>query len=433
MSSRSLIVLPDDAATPILEAIGGAKKTLRIKMFVFSDPALIDAVIAAHRRGVKVQVMLNPERRSGEEDNEATRRKLSKAGVAVKDSNPAVDLTHEKSMVADDAVAFVKSLNWATKNLTETRDYAVVTDHKHEVGEIVEGFEADWERQKFDPGAEAHLIWCPINGRDRIARFIDAAKHTLFVQNERYQDAVILERLVRAAERGVKVHVMARPPHSLKKEKLVEGVGGLRILDDVGIKIHKLKGLKLHGKMLLADGVAAIVGSINLAPGSASTRSRRSTGTTPTRSTSRTRDSSRISRTVRRARREGSPSTPTRRRSRRRRRRRIRRPRGRPRRRRPPRRAGRPLRRRRRAPPGRRRSRSPRSREGRRRSRGAAYELIERPPDRIPLTASTRRSRIFRSLPTSASVAAKRTLSPWNSKRSTASRSSGTRPRSPAR
>ncbi len=272
MPSRSLIVLPDDAATPILEAIGKAKKMLRIKMFVFSDPALLDAVIAAHERGVRVQVMLNPERRSGEEDNEATRRKLSKAGVAVKDSNPAVDLTHEKSMVADDAVAFVKSLNWATKNLTETRDYAVVTDHRHEVGEIVEGFEADWERQAFDPGSDARLIWCPINGRDRIAQFIDAAKHTLFVQNERYQDAVILERLVRAAERGVKVHIMARPPHSLKKEKLVEGVGGLRILDDVGIKIHKLKGLKLHGKMLLADGIAAIVGSINLAPGSFDSR-----------------------------------------------------------------------------------------------------------------------------------------------------------------
>lgn len=272
MSSRSLIVLPDDAATPILEAISGAKKSLRIKMFVFSDPALIDAVVDAHQRGVKTQVMLNPERRSGEEDNEPTRRKLAKAGISVKDSNPAVELTHEKSMVVDDVVAFVKSLNWATKNLTETRDYAVVTDHKHEVGEIVQCFEADWERAKFHPGTEARLIWCPINGRDRIAEFIDTAKHTLFVQNERYQDAVILERLVRAAVRGVKVHVMARPPHSLKKDKLVEGVGGLRILDDVGIKIHKLKGLKLHGKMLLADGVAAIVGSINLAPGSFDSR-----------------------------------------------------------------------------------------------------------------------------------------------------------------
>jgi phosphatidylserine/phosphatidylglycerophosphate/cardiolipin synthase-like enzyme len=272
MASRSLIVLPDDAATPILEAIGKAKKTLRVKMFVFSDPALVDAVIDAHKRRVKVHVMLNPERRSGEEDNEATRKTLEKAGIEVKDSNPAVDLTHEKSMVVDDEVVFVKSLNWATKNLTETRDYAVVTDHRHEVEEVVACFEADWHRKKFEPGEKARLIWCPINGRDRLARFIDEAKHTLFVENERYQDAVILERLVRAAERGVKVHVLARPPHTLKKEKLVEGVGGLRILDDVGIKIHKLKGLKLHGKMLLADGVAAIVGSINLAPGSFDSR-----------------------------------------------------------------------------------------------------------------------------------------------------------------
>jgi phosphatidylserine/phosphatidylglycerophosphate/cardiolipin synthase-like enzyme len=88
------------------------------------------------------------------------------------------------------------------------------------------------------------------------------------VQNERYQDAVIIERLVRAARRGVKVHVMARPAHTLKREKLVEGVGGLRILDDIGVKVHKLKHLKLHGKLLVADGVAAIVGSINFAAGS---------------------------------------------------------------------------------------------------------------------------------------------------------------------
>lgn len=270
--SRSLIVLPDDSAQPILDAIGGAKKSLRIKMFVFSDPALMDAVIAARRRGVTARVMLNPARRSGEEDNEETRRKLSHADVEVIDSNPAVDLTHEKSMVVDDATAFVKSLNWATKNLTETRDYAVVTLHGHEVDEIVECFEADWHRKPFNPGDKAHLIWCPINGRERIARFIDEAKHTLFVQNERYQDAVIIERLVRAARRDVKVHVMARPPHKLKVEKLIEGVGGLRILDDVGVKIHKLKGLQLHGKMMLADGAAAIVGSINLAPGSFDSR-----------------------------------------------------------------------------------------------------------------------------------------------------------------
>ncbi|HEV3060426.1 MAG TPA: phospholipase D-like domain-containing protein [Vicinamibacterales bacterium] len=265
---RSLIVLPDDSAKPIIAAINGAARTLRVKMFVFSDRALLRAVIAAKRRGVKVRVMLNPARRSGEQDNEATRKALERAGVEVKDANPAFDLTHEKSMVVDDETAFVESLNWATKNFTETRDYAVVTRRRQDVAEIIEGFEADWHRHAFASLRTSHLVWCPGPGRGQICRFIDEARHRLFVQNERFQDMVIIEHLVRAAQRGVKVDIMVRPPHTLKRDKLVEGVGGLRIMDDVGIKIHKLKHLRLHGKMMIADGTAAIVGSINFAAGS---------------------------------------------------------------------------------------------------------------------------------------------------------------------
>jgi cardiolipin synthase len=237
-------------------------------MFLFSDPALLGAVIAAHERGVNVRVMLNASRRDGEDTNKPVRRALEKAGIAVNNGNPVFRVTHEKSMVADEAIGFVTSLNWATENLTKTRDYAVSTTHPKEVREIVSCFEADWQRRPFTPGEGVHLIWCPSDGRERLARFIDDARHTLFVQNERYQDAIIIERLVRAKARGVKVHVMARPLHTLKKTKLIEGVGGLRILDAVGIKIRRLTQLKLHGKMLLADGARAIVGSINLAPGS---------------------------------------------------------------------------------------------------------------------------------------------------------------------
>ena len=267
--SRTLIVLPDDSVQPILDAIDGATKSLRIKMFIFTDPSLLDAVIAAHRRGVNVRIMLNPKRRNGVSENDESRIKLEAAGIEVRDSNPAFDVTHEKSMVVDDKTAFVKSLNWETKNLTGTRDYAIITQHKHEVEEIINGFEADWSRQDF---ASKHLIWCRGNGRERITQFINQAKHSLWLQNERYQDQMMIECVVRAKERGVKVHVMARPPHTLKKDKLIEGVGGLRILSDIGIKVRKLKALKLHAKMLLADGERAIIGSINLAPGSFDSR-----------------------------------------------------------------------------------------------------------------------------------------------------------------
>ena len=96
--SRFLLVLPDDTAQPILDAIGQAQASLRIKMFVLSDPSLLRAIAAAHRRGVKVQVMLNPERRDGKKENADSRKYLSDAGVEVKDSNPAFEVTHEKRM-----------------------------------------------------------------------------------------------------------------------------------------------------------------------------------------------------------------------------------------------------------------------------------------------------------------------------------------------
>lgn len=270
--SRSIIILPDDSAQPLLYAVAAARSSLRIKMFVFSDPSMLEAVIAAHKRGVKVRVMLNPERRSGEKENVETRTRLQNEGVDVKDSNPHFDLTHEKSMVVDDATAFIESLNWETRNFTETRDYAVTTSHRHEVDEVIQCFDADWDRTRFVSGDHSHLIWCTGNGRQRLCQLIDSAKHTLWLQNERYQDPVIIEHVVRAWRRGVKVHVMARPPHKLKKDKLVEGVSGLRILQDIGVPIRKLKHIKLHAKLLFADDARAIIGSINFAPGSFDSR-----------------------------------------------------------------------------------------------------------------------------------------------------------------
>ena len=266
--TRSLIVLPDDSAKPMLDAIDNASRTLRVKMFVFSDSSLLKAVIAARRRGVNVKVMLNPARRDGEHDNDATRTALERADIRGQGLQPflrpharKVDGRRRRNGIREIAQLGDQELH---------RD-AGLRGH-HDAAARCGGSRRVLRGRLAPPLVrsphKSHLIWCPGPGRDRICQFIDQARHRLFVQNERYQDMVIVERLVRASRRGVKVDVMARAPHTLKREKLVEGVGGLRIMDDVGIKIHKLKHLKLHGKMLLADGVAAIVGSINFAAGS---------------------------------------------------------------------------------------------------------------------------------------------------------------------
>jgi cardiolipin synthase A/B len=266
--SHRLIVLPDDTADAIIDPIKAARNTLNIRMFLFTDPSLLEAVIAARQRDVHVRVMLNPSRRDGSNDNQVAREALLAAGVDVHDSSTEFAVTHQKSMVIDNKIGLIESLNWETRDLTETRDYAVETTCKTEVAEMVRCFDADWDERPFEPTAGSELIWCPNNGRQRIADFIDGAKRTLWLQNERYQDMVIIERLVRAAKRGVHVRIMSRALHKLKDKKLFEGVSGLRIVHDVGAKVRALRDLKLHGKIMIADDERAIVGSINLSPGS---------------------------------------------------------------------------------------------------------------------------------------------------------------------
>src|ERR1700738_1763642 len=184
--SHRLIVLPDDTAESILAPVNAARHSLNIRMFLFTDPALLEPVAAARRRGVNVRVMLNPSRRDGSSDNDLAREALRAAGVAVKDSSTEFAVTHQKSMVVDGRIGFVESLNWETRDLTEARDYAVETTRKSEVTEMVRCFDADWAEQPFAPDPESDLIWCPNNGRQRIADFIDGAKKTLWLQNEGY-------------------------------------------------------------------------------------------------------------------------------------------------------------------------------------------------------------------------------------------------------
>ena len=266
--SRSLIVLPEDSAEPVVRLIDEASHSLRIKMFALSDPRILRAVIRAHGRAVKARVMLNPAHHGGEIQNTESRRILGDAGVSVRDTNPAFEVTHEKSVVADDTTALILTANFEPDNFGKTRDYGIVTRDTAEVHEVIECFDADWSRRPFQPPESSNLIWSPGMGRVQFADFIDSAKHSLYVQNERYQDAIIVDRMVRAKLRRVKVHVMTRPSHSLRAEKLVEGVGDLRIMQDVGIGIRKIRGLRLHAKLMLADRSRAIVGSTILTPGS---------------------------------------------------------------------------------------------------------------------------------------------------------------------
>ena len=162
------------SAQPIIEADQRRPaRRLRVKMFVFSDPALIAGGHRCQERGVKVRVMLNPARRNGEDDNGIVRQALlRRAPRSGQRSGLRADAREVDGRRRSARVREVAELG----DREPHRDPRLRDRHRpmpEEVREVIDCFDADWNRQDFDAGEKAELIWCPGNGRDRICRFID--------------------------------------------------------------------------------------------------------------------------------------------------------------------------------------------------------------------------------------------------------------------
>ncbi|HNF06079.1 MAG TPA: phospholipase D-like domain-containing protein [Mycobacterium sp.] len=259
-----LIVEPDDGLGPVLEFLRSAQSSLLIKQFTFTEASLIQAVIDRHDDGVDVRVMLNPARSGGDRANDETFARLADAGVNVAWSNPKFYVTHEKSIVADGRAALVATFNLCEKYFTLTRDYGVITHEPQHVAQIMQVFEADWAQGDWQPRAYEGLLWSNANSRYHMAQFIDSARRRLDIQHPKYVDVAILDRIAEAAERGVKVHVLCGGKHGISDWDVLDTFASLRTLRRIGVKVHKQKNLRLHAKLLIADGERALVGSMNI-------------------------------------------------------------------------------------------------------------------------------------------------------------------------
>jgi len=173
-------------------------------------------------------------------------------------------ITHEKSIVADDRRALIATFNLVLKYFTETRDYGVITVDPVQVAEVATGFDADWQHLPFHPDPQAGLLWSITNARPLMAQFIDQARHSLNVQHPKFVDATIVERMVAAQERGVHVRVLCGGRHGLSNYDVLDTFASLRLLQRAGVRVHRQKHLKLHAKLLIADGRRALLGSMNI-------------------------------------------------------------------------------------------------------------------------------------------------------------------------
>jgi phosphatidylserine/phosphatidylglycerophosphate/cardiolipin synthase-like enzyme len=123
--SLELCFLQDDpkALHKVLTQLRGAQKSIKVAMFTFTHPALIDALIEAHKRGIDVDVVI---------DNDSARKTSSlaykrfvheKVPVAI---SRRAGLLHEKMAIIDDKTLIMGSANWTRAAFTQNSENIVI-------------------------------------------------------------------------------------------------------------------------------------------------------------------------------------------------------------------------------------------------------------------------------------------------------------------
>ncbi len=257
--SLELLAMPDAGSAPIMQAIDGARDSIRLKIYLITQNAVVEALAEAVKRGVDVRVIIEEEPFGGGESNALAAHALAAAGVQVRARPGAFVYSHEKSLVVDDRRAYIMTHNLTNSSFNRNREYMAIVEDPAVVAEVARVFDADWERVGSDLDS-ALLVWSPVNSRQRIEALVESAQVSLDVQHTSLLDDRLLDMLAAAAQRGVRVRVTT-PAILDSGEWEFESISRLAA---AGAAIRFLDKPYVHAKAIVVDGQVAMIGSQNL-------------------------------------------------------------------------------------------------------------------------------------------------------------------------
>ncbi|HYL06529.1 MAG TPA: phospholipase D-like domain-containing protein [Thermoanaerobaculia bacterium] len=286
----------DQIFPAMIKAIEGAKRTVALESYIFSDgragSMITNALLDAARRGVEVRVLIDG---TGGHPG-ALGDQMKKGGVDFRIYHPVRpwnllrigQRTHRKILVVDGTVCFTGGLGIEDRWLGNARNPNEWRDTQVEVwGPVAEQMQAifgeDWTYttgeilagDKFYPpiepagNLEAQAVKVSRGDASSLAKMlyyvaIQSAAKTVHIQNAYFlPDPQIREALVKAVQRGVDVRIMVPGKHIDVPLVRMASRHHYGELLEGGVKIYEYLPTMMHTKAAVFDGIFAIIGSIN--------------------------------------------------------------------------------------------------------------------------------------------------------------------------
>ena len=127
--------------TAALAAIGAAKNSIDVEMFVLSDRLVLEALVSAARRGVHLRVLLD----RTQPQNAAAFGPLESAGAVVRFYQQSSDeLLHAKLGIFDAGAVLFGSCNWSRSGFTRNHELDLLVSEPSLAQTFLSRMEQDW-------------------------------------------------------------------------------------------------------------------------------------------------------------------------------------------------------------------------------------------------------------------------------------------------
>jgi cardiolipin synthase len=241
-----LIVQPADGIKPIIEAIERATKTLDFMIFRFDLKEVEEAAEAAQARGVVVRALIAHTNKGEEKRLRQLEQRMLQKGITVSRTGDEFVRYHGKLLIVDREELLVFGFNYTGLDL-KSRSFGLVTRDRQKVQAALKLFEADSNRQEFEPSSDDFVV-SPENSREVLATFIKRAKKSLAIYDPKLSDTQMLRLLTLRARAGVDIRII--------------GKVGKRCASE--LPVQKLPGKRLHVRAIIRDGDTVFAGSQSL-------------------------------------------------------------------------------------------------------------------------------------------------------------------------